>query len=169
MSLPLPTNPAELSALRRRARRLVVTVSDLIRHGQHTCAAFQARVDADLPARDNGWDHFVDLCLRQVLAATPPPPPRTMRLTLRRSSQQARCCSGYTYSTGYSDIRKMTWTADMRSAGDSRQGRRRAGKGRRRRARDCSRCLHPRASCQCRSRRLGPITTTNTITSSTTS
>ena len=73
MSLPVPTNPAELSAFRRRARRLVDTMSDLVRHGPHTYAAFQARVDADRPARDNGWDHLVDICLRQVLARDPPP------------------------------------------------------------------------------------------------
>ena len=73
MSLPVPTNPLELSALRRRARRLVDTVSDLVRHGPHTYAAFQARVHADRPARDNGSDHFVDVCLRQVLARDPPP------------------------------------------------------------------------------------------------
>ena len=71
MSLPVPTNPVELSAFRRRARRLVDTVSDLVRHGPHTYAAFQARVDADRPARDNGWDHFVDVCLRQTLARDP--------------------------------------------------------------------------------------------------
>ena len=68
MSLPVPTNPAELSAFRRRARPLVDTVSDLMRHGPHTYPALQARVDADRPARDNGWDHFVDIRLRQVLA-----------------------------------------------------------------------------------------------------
>ena len=48
MSLPLPTNPVELSALRRRARRLVDTVSDLIRHGQHSYAAFRARAEATI-------------------------------------------------------------------------------------------------------------------------
>ena len=74
MSLQVPTNPVELLALWRRAQRLVDTVSDLIRHGPHTYVAFQACVDADRPARDNGWDHFVDLCLRQVLARDPPPP-----------------------------------------------------------------------------------------------
>ena len=73
MSLPVPTNPVELSAFRRRARRLVDTVCDLVRHGPHTYAAFQARVDADRPARDNGWDHFVDVCLRQMLARDPHP------------------------------------------------------------------------------------------------
>ena len=73
MSLPVPTNPVELSAFRRRARRLVDTVCDLIRHGPHTYAAFQARPDADRPAKDNGWDHFVDICLREVLARDPPP------------------------------------------------------------------------------------------------
>ena len=73
MSLSVPTNPAELSAFRRRARRLVDTVSDLVRHGPHRYAAFQARVDADRPARDNGWDHFVDVCLRQTLARDPHP------------------------------------------------------------------------------------------------
>ena len=30
-------------------------------------------MDADPPARDNGWDHFVDICLRQVLARNLPP------------------------------------------------------------------------------------------------
>ena len=50
MSLPVPTNPVELSY-----------------------AAFQARVDANRPARDNGWDHLVNICLRQVLARDPPP------------------------------------------------------------------------------------------------
>ena len=73
MSLSVPTNPAELPAFRRRARRLVDTVSDLVRYKPHTYAAFQARVDADLPARDNGWDHFVDICLRQMLARDPHP------------------------------------------------------------------------------------------------
>ena len=62
----------ELSAFRRRARRLVDTVSHLIKHGPQTYAAFQARVDADRSARDNAWDHFVDMCLRQVLARDPP-------------------------------------------------------------------------------------------------
>ena len=73
MSLPFPTHPVELSGFRRRARRLVDTVSDLVRHGPHTYAAFQARVDADRPGGDNGWDHFVDICLRPVLARDPPP------------------------------------------------------------------------------------------------
>ena len=73
MSLPVPTNPVELSAFRRRAWRLVDTVSDLVRHGPHTYAAFQARVDADRPPRDYGWDHFFDICLRKVLANDPPP------------------------------------------------------------------------------------------------
>ena len=41
MSLPpVPTNPAELSPLRWRARRLVDMVSNLIRHGQHSYASF---------------------------------------------------------------------------------------------------------------------------------
>ena len=62
----------ELSAFRRPGPRLVDTVSDLIRHGPHTYVAFQARVDADRPARDNGWDHFIDISLRQVLARDPP-------------------------------------------------------------------------------------------------
>ena len=75
MSLPVPTNPVELSAFRRRAWRLVDTASDLVRHGPHTYAAFQARVDADRPARNNGWDHFVDVCSWRVLARDPPPPP----------------------------------------------------------------------------------------------
>ena len=75
MSLPVPTNPVELSAFRRRAPCLVDTVSDLVRHRPHTYAAFQARVDADRPARHNGWDHFVDICLPHVLARDPPPPP----------------------------------------------------------------------------------------------
>ena len=73
MSLSVPTNPAELPAFRRRARRLVHTVSDLVRSWPHTYAAFQARVDADCPARDNGWDHFVDVWLRQMLARDPHP------------------------------------------------------------------------------------------------
>ena len=73
MSLSVPTNPAELPAFRRRARRLVDTVSDLVRYGPHMYAAFQARADADRPARDNGWDHFVDVCLRQMLARDPHP------------------------------------------------------------------------------------------------
>ena len=64
MSRPVPTNPADVSALRRRACRPVDTVSYLITHGQHSYAAFQARVKADRPARDNGWNHFVDLYLR---------------------------------------------------------------------------------------------------------
>ena len=73
MSLAAPTHPVELSAFRRRAGRLVDTVSDIVRHGLHTYAAFQARVDADHPARDNGRDHSVDICLRQVLARDLPP------------------------------------------------------------------------------------------------
>ena len=73
MSLSVPTNPAELPAFWRRAGRLLDTVSDLVRYGPHTYAAFQARVDADRPARDNGWDHFVDVCLRQMLARDPHP------------------------------------------------------------------------------------------------
>ena len=73
MSLSVPTDPAELPAFRRRARRLVDTVSDLVRHGPHTYAAFQARMDADRPARDNGWDHLFDVCLRQMLARDPHP------------------------------------------------------------------------------------------------
>ena len=71
MSLSVPTNPAELPAFRRRARRLEDTVSDLVRYGPHTYAAFQARVDADRLARDNGWDHFVHVCFRQMLARNP--------------------------------------------------------------------------------------------------
>ena len=39
-SLPAPTNPAELLALRRRARRVLDTVSDLIRPWQHSYAPF---------------------------------------------------------------------------------------------------------------------------------
>ena len=73
MSLPVPTNPVELLDFRRRARRLVDVVSDLVRHGPHRYAAFQARVYADRPARDNGWDHFVDVCLQQMLARDPHP------------------------------------------------------------------------------------------------
>ena len=170
MSLPVPTNPVELSAFRRRARRLVHTVSDLVRHGLHTCAAFQAHVDADRPARDNRWDHFVDICLRQVLARDPPPP-RTMRLTFRGSSQQARCHSGYTCSTDYSDVYKMiSGSSRTRSAGGPRWGRQRVGRGMQHRARTYFRGLRPQASCLCRSCPLGPITTTIpvTITSSTT-
>ena len=30
-------------------------------------------MDADRPARDNGWDHFVDVCLRQMFARDPHP------------------------------------------------------------------------------------------------
>ena len=71
MSLPVPTYPVELSAFQRHARRLVDTVADIIRHGPHAYVAFQARVDANRPARDNGWDHFIDICLRQVLARDP--------------------------------------------------------------------------------------------------
>ena len=73
MSLSVLSNTAELPAFRRRVRRLVDTVSDLVRHGPHTYAAFQARVDSDRPARDNRWDHFVDVCLWQVLARDPHP------------------------------------------------------------------------------------------------
>ena len=171
MSLPAPTDPVELSAFRRRARHLVDTVSDLVRHGPHTYAAFQARVDADRPAKDNGLHHFVDICLRQVLARDPPPPPRTMRLTFRRSSQQARCHSWYTCSTDYSDVYKLisgSWRT--RSAGGPRWGRQRVGRGMRHRGRTYFRCLRPQASCLCRSRLLEPRTTTIpvTITSSTT-
>ena len=46
---------------------------NLVRYGPHTYAAFQARVDADRPARDNRWDHFVDVCLQQMLARDPHP------------------------------------------------------------------------------------------------
>ena len=31
-------------------------------------------MDADRSARETRWDHFVDICLRQVLARNPPPP-----------------------------------------------------------------------------------------------
>ena len=86
MSLLVPTNPVELSAFWRHARLLVDTVSDLVRHGPHTYAAFQARVDADRPARDNGWDHFVDICLRQLLARDPPP--------YNAPDIQAQCAAG---------------------------------------------------------------------------
>ena len=121
MSLAVPTNPVELSAFRRRARRLVDTVSDLVRHGPHTYAAFRACMDANRPARDNGWDHFVDICLRQVLARDPPP--RTMRPTFRRSSLQAWCHSGYICSTDYSDVYKMiSDSSRTHSAGSPRWG-----------------------------------------------
>ena len=159
MSLPVPTNPVELSAFRRRARRLVDTVSDLVRHGPHTYAGFQARVDADRPARDNGWDHFVDVCLRQMLARTPT---RTMRLTFRRSSRQARCRSGCTCSSDYSDVYKMiSGSSRTRSAGGPQWDRWRGGRGMRRRVR--FRCRRPRASGPFPSRLLGLTTTTNSI------
>ena len=62
MSLPpVPTDPTELSALQQRARRLLGTVSDLIKHGQHSYVAFEARVHDDRPASDDGRDHFLDL------------------------------------------------------------------------------------------------------------
>ena len=157
MSLSVPTNPAELPAFRRRARRLVDTVSDLVRHGPHTYAAFEARVDADRPARDNGWDHFVDVCLRQMLPAIPT---GTTRLTIRRGSQRARCRSGCTCSTDYSDVYKISGSSRTRSAGGP-QWDRRGGRGMRRRVR--FRCRRPRASGPCPSRPLGLTTTTNSI------
>ena len=74
MSLPrIPTNPTGLSALRRGARHLVDAVSNLIKHRRNLYAAFRARMEADRPARDNGWDHFIDLCLRRVLVNDTPP------------------------------------------------------------------------------------------------
>ena len=73
MLLSVPTNREQLPAFWRCARRLVDKVSDLVRHRPHTYAAFQARVDADRLARDNGLDHFVDVCLRQMLARDPHP------------------------------------------------------------------------------------------------
>ena len=48
------------------------TVSDLVGHGQFTYAEFRAGVDADCPAADAGWDHFVDRVLRQLKANDPP-------------------------------------------------------------------------------------------------
>ena len=157
MSLSVPTNPAELSALRRRARRQVDTVSDLVRHGPHTYAAFQARVDADRLARDNGWDHFVDVCLRQMLARDPHP--------YNAPDVQARFAAGTvplgcTCSTDYSDVYKISGSSRTRSAGGP-QWDRRGGRGMRRQVR--FRCRRPRASDPCPSRLLGLTTTTNSI------
>ena len=101
--------------------------------------------------------------------STTPHPPRSMRVTFRRSSQQAGRLSGYTYSTGNSAIYKRTFGSPrIRNVGDNLHGRRRASRGRLRRVHTCSRCPHLKSPCQCHSRRLGPITTTITITYSTT-
>ena len=157
MSLSVPTNPAELPAFRRRARRLVDTVSDLVRHGPHTYAAFQARVDADRPARDNGWDHFVDVCLRQMLARDP--------LPYNAPDVQAPFAAG-TVPFGvhllndYSDVYKISGSSRTHSAGGP-QWDRRGGRGMRRRVR--FRCRRLRASGPCPSRLLGLTTTTNSI------
>ena len=158
MSLSVPTNPAELSAFRRRARHVVDTVSYLVRHGPHTYAAFQARVDADRPARDNGWDHFVDVCLRQVLAREPDP---YNAPDIQASSQRARCRSGNTCSTDYSNVYKISGSSSTRSAGGPPWDRWRGSRGMRRRVRFRSR--RPRASGPCPSRLLGLTTTTNSI------
>ena len=80
MSLPpIPTNPTELSPLWRRARHLVDALSNFIRHGQQSYAAFEARVEANHPSKDNGWDHLVGLGLRRVLINDPPPSPLNPR------------------------------------------------------------------------------------------
>ena len=44
------------------------TVSNLVRDGQFSYAPVWARVDADCPTRDSGWDHFVDRSLQELLA-----------------------------------------------------------------------------------------------------
>ena len=75
---------------------------------------------------------------RHLLAARvgPRSPPRTMRLTLRRSSQQAWCHSGYTCSTDYSDVYKMiSDSSRTHSAGGPRWGQWRVGRGMQRRVR----------------------------------
>ena len=157
MSLSVPTNPAELPAFRRRARRLVDTVSDLVRHGPHTYATFQARVDADRPARDNGWDHFVDVCLRQMLARDPHP--------YNAPDVEARFAAGTVPFGVHLLNRLLRCLQDLgqsrtRSA-DGPQWGRRGSRGMRRRVR--FRCRRPLASGPCPSRPLGLTTTTNFI------
>ena len=159
MSLPIPTNPVELSAFRRRARRLSDTVSDPVTHRPHTYAAFHSRVDADRPARDNGWDHSVDICLRQGLARDPPP--------YNAPDIQVQFAAGMVpfgvhLLNRLLDVYKMISDSSRTcSAGGPRWGRWRVGRGMRRQA---FRCLHPQASCPCHSRLLEPTTTINSIT-----
>ena len=101
---------------------------------------------------------------RHLLAAGvgPQPPFRTMRLTFRRSGQQARCRSGYTCATDYSDVNKMiSGSSRTRSAGGPRWGWRQVGRNMWHRAHTYFyRCLRPQASFLCPSRLLGPITST---------
>ena len=145
MSLSFPTNPAELAAFWPRARRLVDTVSDLVRFGPHTYAAFQARVDADRPARDNGWDHFVDVWLQQMLARDPHP--------YNAPDVQARFAAG-TVPFGVHLLNRL-----LRCLQDL--GQLKDAQGMRRRVR--FRWRRPRASGPCPSRLLGLTTTTNSI------
>ena len=157
MSLSVPTNPAELPAFRRRARRLVDTVSDLVRYGPHTYAAFQARVDADRPARENGWDHFVDVCLQQMLARDPHP--------YNVPDVQARFAAGTVPFGVHLLNRLLRCLQDLGQLEDAQRGRPPVGSAERpgyaRRVR--FRCCRPHASGPCPSRSLALSTTTISI------
>ena len=162
MSLSVPTNPAELSAFWRRARRLVDTVSDLVRHRPHTYAAFQARVNADRPARDNGWDHFFDFCLRQVLACDPQ--------LYNAPDIQARFAAGTVPFGVHLLNRLLQRLKELGQLEDAQRGRPPMGpmagwpcRGRGMPRRVRIRCRRPRASGPCPSCLLGLTTTTNSI------
>ena len=115
MSLPVLTNPLEMSAFQRRAQRLVDTVSDLMRQGPHRYAAFQARVDANRAASDNGWDHSVDIFLRQVLARDHP---LYNAPAIQVQFAAGTVPFGYTCSTDYCNVCKtISGSSRMRSAG----------------------------------------------------
>ena len=167
MSPPLvPTNPTELSALHRRARRLVDAVSDLITHGQHSYASFQARVEADRPAKDNREDRFVNLYLWRVLVNDPPPCPR-----FNGCDVQVQFATGavpfrvYILNRLLHHLQVDHGQLEDAQRGQQRQDRRRVGTGKclGRTSSACSRLLW--APCRCRSYHLGPITITITITS----
>ena len=119
MLLSVPNNAAELPAFQRRARRLLDTMSDLVRQGPHTYAAFQARVDADRPARDNGWDHFVDVCLRQMLARDPHP--------YNAPDVQARFAAGTVLFGVHLLNRLLRRLQDLGQLEDAQRGRPRVG------------------------------------------
>ena len=87
-------------------------------------------------------------------------PTRTTRPTFRRGSRRARCRSGCTCSTDYSDVYKISGSSRTRSA-DGPQWGRRGSRGMRRQVR--FRCRRPLASGPCPSRPLGLTTTTNFI------
>ena len=165
MPLPVQTDPVELSTLRRRARCLVDTLSDLITHGQHTYAAFRAR-----GRRSSGQGQRVGP-LRGPLPAAgvgPRPPPPFNAPDIQAAFAAVTAPFGvHLLNRLHGHLQEDFGQLEDATMGDSQQGWRQAGRGRRRRVHTCFRCLHLKAPCQYCSHRLGPITTTTTITYST--